>query len=152
GHLLQNERPRHARGEAMVVRHGHRQAPARLARDEPRLLEQPDALAHGRAVDAELRDELGLGADRVTRLEPAGENLALDRLRDQLVGRPGLDPLEPGGDLCHLRPVKCGRRRRSVPAAAIRVGYWLGLSLESTSPNSSNDSPFTRARRTAWIG
>ena len=39
GHLLQDERTRHARGEAVVVRHGHRQAAAGLAGDEARLLE-----------------------------------------------------------------------------------------------------------------
>ena len=66
--LLQDQRARHAGGEAVVVRHGHRQAPAGLAGDEARLLEQADALAHGGAVDAELPDELGLGADGIAGL------------------------------------------------------------------------------------
>ena len=67
-HLLQDQRARHAAGEAVVVRHGHRQPPARLARDQARLLEQADALAHGRAVDAELAHQLRLGADRIAGL------------------------------------------------------------------------------------
>ena len=65
GHLLQHERAAHARGEPLVVRHGNRQAAAGLAGDEAGLLEQADAFAHRRAVDAELLDQLGFGADRI---------------------------------------------------------------------------------------
>ena len=155
-HLLQDQRAGHARGEAVVVRHGHRQAPARLARDEARLLEQADALAHGRAVDAELLDELGFGADGIAGLQAAGQDLALDRLRHQLVGRPRLDALEPGGDLCHFARCDCpaaGRARR--PSCSLRScvrSYWLGASFERMSPNSSHVSPLKRASRTDWIG
>ena len=49
----------------MVVRHCHGQTAAGLARHQPRLLEQSDALAHGGAVYAELFDELGFGADGI---------------------------------------------------------------------------------------
>ncbi len=101
-HLLQHQRAAHARGEPMVVRHGDREPAAGLPRHQARLLQQPDALAHGRAVDAELLDQLGFGAYRVAWAQSSGQDFLLDLVGDQLVGRPRLDPIEPGGYLGHL--------------------------------------------------
>src|SRR5262245_65813867 len=100
----------------MVVRYRHRQAPARLARDEPRLLEQADALAHRGAVDPELAHQLRFGADGIAGLEPPGEDLLFDCLRDLLVGRARLDAFEPSADFGHFTRCICGPP--AVPAAA----------------------------------
>src|SRR3546814_5187730 len=51
------------------------------------MFQQADALPHGRAVDAELLDQLGLGADRIAGSQAAGENLPLDGFGDHLIGR-----------------------------------------------------------------
>ena len=62
--------------------------------DQAALLQEADAFAHRRPVHAELFDELSLGADRFARPDPARQNLALDRVGDQLVGRYRIDSIE----------------------------------------------------------
>jgi hypothetical protein len=119
---------RHAPGLRLL-----RQAAAGLASNEPRLLEHADTLAHSRAVDAKLLDELGLGADGIAGLQAAGEDLALDRLRHQLVGRPGLDALERGGRLRHLTFVRLLRppERPAAEAFLSRSALLTGSSPRS---------------------
>ena len=65
-----------------------RQAAVGLAPDQAVVLQQADALAHRRAVDAELLDQFRFGADRFARTDGARENALLDCIGD--CGLPGL--------------------------------------------------------------
>ncbi len=92
---------RQPRGELVVARQAGLQAAAGIAADQPALLQHANAFAHRRTVDAELRHQLLLGADRLARLDPAVDDLALDRVGDLLIGRRDVDAPEQwrGGHL-----------------------------------------------------
>jgi hypothetical protein len=94
GDLVQHHGARRAAGEPLVVRQADGQAPVGLPLDDAVVLQQPDSFAHRGAVDAELLDQLRLGADRLARADVAREDPVLDRLGDELVGRRGVDPPE----------------------------------------------------------
>ncbi len=67
------------------------QAARGIAADQPALLQHADALANGRAVHAELANQIVLGADGIAGLDPAIDDLALDRVGDLLIGRRDID-------------------------------------------------------------
>ncbi|MGY4548052.1 hypothetical protein ACVMDO_003481 [Bradyrhizobium sp. USDA 4513] len=110
-HLVQDQRAGQSRRELVVARQAGLQPAAGIAADQSALLEHANAFAHRRAVDAELRNQLLLGADRLARLDPPVDDLAFDRVGDLLIGRRDIDAPEqrrgghlqlPGAPDCRL--------------------------------------------------
>ncbi|MNC85775.1 hypothetical protein D3C83_13880 [compost metagenome] len=99
---MQHHGARGAARQPLVVRQADRQAPVGLALDDAVVLKEANTLAHRGAVDAELLDQLGLGADRLARPDAARENAFLNGFRHQLVRRDGMDPPELLGEVGHL--------------------------------------------------
>src|SRR6185295_15868987 len=96
--LAEDQRARRARRQPLVVRRADRQAPVGFAPDQAVVLEQADAFAHGRAVDAELLDQFRLGTDRLARADVARQYSQLDRFGDEAIGRRGADAAEFFGE------------------------------------------------------
>lgn len=97
GDFVQQQGAADAAGQLGVAGQAGVEPAAAVAPDQPALLEQADALAHRRAVDAELLDQRRLGPDALARLDAAAEDFALDGVRDELIGRRRLNPLKPLG-------------------------------------------------------